>query len=61
MVGVQMDLMNRIRNLKQDAQDAIERDQRQRTMQKYLPRWMERTEEVTGQPCRSYEEILWDD
>lgn len=53
--------MNRIRNLKQDAQDALERDQRQRTMQKYLPRWMERTEEVTGQPCRSYEEILWDD
>ena len=53
--------MNRIRSLKQDAIDAVDRDQRQRTMQKYLPRWMERTEEITGHQCNSMEEIAWDD
>lgn len=53
--------MNRLRSLKADAQDAVEREQRQKTMEKYLPRWMERTTEITGQPCTSIEQIIWDD
>ena len=56
-----MDLVNRLRDIKADAQDKLEADQRQKTMKKYYPDWMQRTEEITGQPCTRPEDIAWDD
>ena len=61
MGGVQMDFVNRLRDLKADVQDKMEADQRMRTMQKYYPDWMKRTEEITGVPCMRPEDIAWDD
>lgn len=61
MGGVQMDIMNRLRDLRADAQEKLEADQRMRTMTKYYPDWMQRTEEITGRPCTRPEDIAWDD
>lgn len=56
-----MDIMNRLRDLRADAQEKLETDQRMRTMTKYYPDWMQRTEEITGRPCTRPEDIAWDD
>lgn len=56
-----MDFVNRLKDLKADVQDKLEADQRMRTMQKYYPDWMKRTEEITGAPCTRPEDIAWDD
>ena len=56
-----MGIVSRLKELSNEAIDQVEADQRQRSMKKYYADWMRRTEEITGRPCNSPEEIAWDD
>lgn len=53
--------MNRLKDLKADVQEKVEAENRMKTMKKYYPDWMARTEEITGRPCTSPDDIAWDD
>lgn len=54
-------ILGQFKTAAQEKADILRDLQHNQVAQRYAPDWMKETEEITGKPCTSWEQIAWDD